>query len=265
MQDTTIDHAGAVNPAQSASTQEGSAPSPSFNVFRFRKMDENSPDFYDPVTDILNILPEAIQNSMHTMESIMPDDSEEFSIACDMAYNIHQLFQIRLIEQKDDIDEVLKEFMEVFHQYSVSIRAMFTELLFTNLMVMWSVSQRRSSALKPKKILESKETMEIGSILTYLPEALQQGVKMAVRKQYTEAVSMLKEEASEEKIGFVDEANNVILDDAKGFVASRVPVKDGPKTWSTIAKILNKHEPKTITEAAMQETYPDYITRHNNE
>jgi ABC-type uncharacterized transport system substrate-binding protein len=107
--------------------------------------------------------------------------------------------------------------------------------------------------------------MEIGSILTYLPESLQQGVKMAVRKQYTEAVSMLKEEASEEQIGFVDEANNVILDDAKGFVASRVPVKDGPKTWNTIAKILNKHEPKNITEAAMQGTYPEYITRHNNE
>ena len=265
MQDTTIDHAGAVNPDQSVSTQEGSAPSPSFNVFRFRKMDENSPDFYDPVTDILNILPEAIQNSMHTMENIMFEDSEEFSIACDMAYNIHQLFQIRLIEQKDDIDEVLKEFMEVFHQYPVNIRSMFTEILFTNLMIMWAVSQRRSSTLKPKKILESKETMELGSLLTYLPEALQQGVKVSLRKQYNEATAMLKEEASEEQIGFIDESNNVILDDAKEFVASRVPVKDGPKAWSTIAQILRKTEPKNIAEAAMQETYPDYITRHNNE
>ena len=197
MHDTIKDHAEVPSPAQSVSTQEDSAPSPSFNVFRFRKMDENSPDFYDPVTDILNILPDAIQNSMHTMENIIFEDAEDYPLACDMAYNIHQLFQIRLIEQKDDIDVVLADFMKAFYSYPAHIRAMFTELLFTNLMVMWSVAQRRTSSANPKKILEDKATMELGSIFTYLPDQLKKAVTIAARRELTDSVRMLKEPASE--------------------------------------------------------------------
>lgn len=263
MQDTTKDPAGVQNPAQSVNTPEDNAHSPSFNVFRFRKIDENSPDFYDPITDILNILPGAIQNSMQTMEKLIEEDSEYFNDACDMAYNIHQLFQIRLIEQKDDIDEVLGDFMKVFHKYPANIRAMFTELLFTNLMVMWAVAQRRASSGKPKKILEPKETMELGSIFSYVSDDIKNNVRRYVYREFTESFKMLKEPASEEAIGFVDEQNNVILEDAKKFVADIVPVKDGPKMWSTISDILNNRKSKTIQDTAAKETYPGYIKRHD--
>ena len=265
MQDTTKDPVEVVSPAQNVDTQEGSAPSPSFNVFRFRKVDDNSPDFYDPVTDILNILPGAIQNSMHTMENIMFEDSDDYPLACDLAYNIHLLFQIRLIEQKDDIDIVLADFIKVFHGYPAHIRAMFTEILFSNLMVMWAVAQRRTASSNPKKILEDKTTMELGSIFTYLPDNIKKSVFIAARKELSDSVKMLKECASSEKIGFVDEANNIILDDAKQYVASVVPVKDGPRSWDTIAKILGNTELNTIKDVAAHETYPAYIKRHNDE
>ena len=264
MQDTTKDHVEVQSLAQNADTQEGSAPSPSFNVFRFRKMDEAGQDFYDPVTDILNILPEAIQNTMQTMEGII-DNDPEFQSACDMAYNVHQMFQIRLIEQKDDIDVVLSDFLKAFYQAPAKFRAMFTEILFMNLMVMWAVAQRRTSANKPKKLVESKDVMALGSLMVYLSQNVQDAVKRDTMRTFTDALKELKTEASDEDIGFVDEQNNIILDDAKSFVASIVPVKDGPRAWSTIAQILSNRELNTITDIAMHETYPDYRMRHDED
>lgn len=264
MHDTTKDPVEAQSLAQNADTQEDSAPSPSFNVFRFRKMDEESQDFYDPVTDILNILPEAIQNTMQVMEGMLYDDPE-FSKACDMAYNVHQLFQIRLIEQKDDIDVVLGEFIKAFHDSPAKFRAMFTEILFTNLMVMWAVAQRRTSAGKPKKLVESKDTMALGSLMAYLLPSAQEAVRRDTIRTFSDALKELKTDASDEAIGFMDEDNNIVLDDAKRFVASIIPVKDGPRAWSTIAKILSNRETNDIRDVAAKETYPEYKKRHDKD
>lgn len=270
MQDTTKDRVEVVSPAQNADTQEGSAPSPSFNVFRFRKTNEEGADFYDPVTDILNILPDAIQNTLDTMDCILKEaDSKEGTTyhadGCAMAYNIIQLFQIRLIEQKDNIDVVIEEFLEAFKHTPANVRAMFTEYLFINLMVMWGVAQRRTSSGNPKKILNPADTMGLGSVLSYLSGSIKQSVLSDVFRQLSESVKELRTPASEEEIGFINESFNLVTGNAKEFVASRIPIKDGPQQWDTIAKLVNKKEPTSIEEAVMQETYPEYIKRHNDE
>ena len=270
MQDTTTDPVEAMNLVQNANTQEGSAPSPSFSVFRFRKTNEEGAEFYDPVTDILNILPDAIQNTLDPMDCILSEaDSRNGTTwhtdGCNMAYNIIQLFQIRLIEQKDNIDDVISDFIKAFQDTPINIRAMFTEYLFINLMVMWGVAQRRTSSGNPKKIINPSDTMGLGSVLSYLDKTNKQTVVSDLFKHFHESVKELRTPASEEEIGFIDESFNLVTGNAKQFVASRIPVKDGPQQWDTIAKLVNKKEASTLEEAVLQETYPEYIMRHANE
>lgn len=269
MPDTIIDHVEAQSPAVNAASQEGNAPLPSFNVFRFRKQNEDNPDFYDPVTDILNILPDAIQNTLETMDGILKEQEHTLKEdglhrdGCSMAYNIIQMFQIRLIEQKDNVDVVIKDFLKAFRDTPAEIRAMFTEVLFINLMIMWGVSQRRTSACSPKKISHPKDTMGLGSVLSYLDDTTKATVCSSLVRNFSESFKELMTPASDEKIGFIDESFNLVEADAKAFVASKVPVKDGPQQWDTIARIVNGKEAASIEDAVMQETYPEYITRHN--
>lgn len=269
MQDTTTGPVEGQNPAVNAEQPADNAPSPSFSVFRFRKQNEDSPDFYDPVTDILNVLPDAIQSTLETMDGILKEQEhvcKEEGLhrdGCSMAYNIIQMFQIRLIEQKDNVDVVINDFLKAFRDTPAEIRAMFTEILFINLMVMWGVSQRRTSASSPKKIVHPKDTMGLGSVLSYLDGAIKTPVCTALVRNFSESFRELMTPASDEKIGFIDESFNLVESDAKEFVASKITVKDGPQQWDTIARIVNSKEPSSLEDAIMQETYPEYITRHN--
>lgn len=259
MSDTNRDPVAAQSPATNVEAPDGSAPVPSFNVFRFRKMSENQAEFYDPVTDILSILPQAIQATMETLDGLLQDTSDSYSDACIMAANIHQLFQIRLIEQKDSIEQVLAEFMQVFKSTPVWLRAMFTETLFFNLMTMWAVANRRAASGKTTPLVAPQDEMRLGSLLSYLKPDTRSQVLLELLQSHRSAISSLHVPASQENIYFTDEHGNVILEDAKKFVASIVPIKDGPQTWDSIAKALESMEVKTPQDQAVQETYPSYI------
>lgn len=257
MQDMNQDHVDQTSHAVNANTQEDNAHSPSFSVFRFRQMSEQSQDFYDPVTDILNILPEAIQNAMATIEPFITQ-AGLIDQGVIMADNIHQLFQIRLIEQKDPIDDVLRDFMTYYKDIDHRIRSVFTEALFIQLMVLWGVSQRRSSQNQPKKIIDPQDTMSIGTINAYLSDTTARTVRRELVRAFSDSIKMLDSEASNEPIGFTDESLNVVLADAKSFVSKIIPIKDGPKSWDSIAKAADRIPVNSSIDAAIKDTYPQY-------
>ena len=261
MQDMNQDHAGHQSPAVNAHTQDGSVPSPSFSVFRFRQMSEQGAEFYDPVTDILRVLPAAVQSTLETLEPIL-DSMGLLGEGCVFANNLHNFCEIRAVEQKDPIDFVLKEYMEVFNEAPITVRLMFTETLFINLMVMYTVAQRRTSQNQPKKILDIEDTLRLGSVLTQVSDNTRTQVLKDLARFWGTAINMVNTPASDEKIGFVDDHYNVILSDAKDFVAKTIPVKDGPRAWSTIAAILDQREVTSAEDQAIKETYPNY-KRHN--
>lgn len=259
MHDTTKDPVDCHSPATSAQAPEGNADSPSFSVFRFRKMADNSSEFYDPVTDILNILPQAIQSTMETLDGIL-EGTDAYLDACTMATNIHQLFQIRLIEQKDSPDEVLSDFIAVYKNTPMWLRTMFTETLFINLMSMWAISQRRASHGESKPLIAPDDEMRLGSLLSYLRPETKSAVIRDLLSSHKDAIKSLQSaKASDEEVYFTDEHGNVILEDAKKFVASMIPIKDGPKSWDSIAKALESIDRCKIENMAAIETYPGYI------
>lgn len=257
MQDTQKDHVDCPTPVVTAQTPEDSAPLPSFSVFRFRKMSDSSSDMYDPVTDILNILPQAIQSTMETLDGIL-SGTDAYLDACTMATNIHQLFQIRLVEQKDRVDTVLSDFIAVYKNTPLWLRTMFTETLFINLMVMWGISQRRISAGNTKALVASDDAMRIGSVLSYLRDDTKSKVLTDLMSSHRDAIHEVHTKASDEPIYFTDDHGNMVLDDAKKFVASIVPIKDGPKSWDSICKALKAMDDGTPLMQAAVNTYPGY-------
>lgn len=261
MQDMNQDHAGHQNPAANAHIQDDSAHSPSFSVFRFRQMTEQGSDFYDPVTDMLNVLPAAVQSTLETMEPVL-ESMGMLGDGCVFANNLHNFCEIRLLEQKDPIDYVLKEYMEVFRDAPITIRMMFTETLFMNLMVMYAVASRRTSNNQQKKILDMEDTLRLGSVLTQVSDTTRTQVIRDLVRSWGDSINMVSTPASDEKIGFVDEQYNLVLSDAKDFVAKTIPVKDGPRSWSTIADILDKRPVNSVVDQAIKDTYPNY-KRHN--
>lgn len=259
MQDTNKDPVDCHSPATSAQAQEGSAGSPSFNVFRFRRMADDNKEFYDPVTDILNILPQAIQSTMETLDGIL-EGTDAYTDACIMATNIHQLFQIRLIEQKDRVDDVLSDFMKVFKDTPSWLRSMFTETLFINLMVMWSISQRRAANGAAKPLVVPADEMRLGSLLSYLRPDTKRSVIGDLLLSHRAAINSLHDaKASEEEIYFLDEHGNMVLDNAKKFVASHVPVTDGSRMWDSIVQALSNVDQPEPIKTAMVNTYPEYV------
>lgn len=261
MQDMNQDHVGHQNPAVNAHIQDDSAPSPSFSVFRFRQMAEQGSDFYDPVTDMLNVLPAAVQSTLETMEPIL-DEMGMLGNGCVFANNLHNFCEIRVLEQKDPIDYVLKEYMEVFRDAPITVRMMFTETLFINLMVMYAVASRRTSHNQQKKILDMEDTLRLGSVLTQVSDTTRTQVIRDLARFWGTSINMVNTPASDEKIGFLDEQYNLVMSDAKDFVAQVVPVKDGPRSWNTIADILDKRPVTSTEDQAIKETYPKY-TRHD--
>ena len=257
MQDTNKDHVEHQSPVASVEQTEASAPLPSFNVFRFRKIADDTQEFYDPVTDIMNILPVAIQSTMETLDGIL-SGSEEYEQACAMAGNIHQLFQIRLVEQKDRVDDVLSEFMEYFKTAPQWVRTMFTETLFINLMAMWGISQRRVSNNRSKPLTIPPESIRLSSLLSYVRPETKEKVLTDLMSSHREAIHEIHESASNDTVYFTDEHGNLILEDAKKFVASIVPIKDGPKSWESISNALEAMEAANGQIAAAKETYPGY-------
>lgn len=261
MQDMNQDHAELQSPAADVHIQEDSAPSPSFNVFRFRQMAEQGAEFYDPVTDMLNVLPAAVQSTMETMEPVL-DEMGMLGDGCVFANNLHNFCEIRLMEQKDPIDYVINEYMEVFKDAPITVRMMFTETLFINLMVMYAVASRRTSRNQPKKILDIEDTLRLGSVLTQVSDNTRAMILKDMARFWGTSINMINTPASDEKIGFVDEQYNIVLSDAKDFVAKSIPVKDGPRAWSTIADILDRRPVNSAEDQAIKETYPKY-KRHN--
>lgn len=257
MQDTNKDHVGNPNPVTGAQPPESSAPSPSFNVFRFRKISDDSQEFYDPVTDIMNILPGAIQSTMETLDGIL-QDTDQYPEACAMAANIHQLFQIRLIEQKDRVDDVLSDFIAVYKKTPMWLRTMFTETLFINLMTMWSVAQRRISDKAKKPLVVPEDEMRIGSIMSYLRPDTKSRVLVELMSSHRDAIHSIHTKASDETIYFTDDHGKVVLDDAKKFVASLVPIKDGPRSWDSVSKALGELDTDDVRIEAAKATYPGY-------
>lgn len=263
MQDMNQDPADHQSLAADVHTQDDSAPSPSFSVFRFRQMAEQGSDFYDPVTDMLSVLPAAVQSTLETMEPVL-ESMGKLGDGCTFAHNLHNFCEIRLLEQKDPIDYVIKEYMEVFRDAPITVRMMFTETLFINLMVMYAVASRRTSHNQQKKILDMDDTLRLGSVLTQVSDTTRTQVIRDLARFWGTSINMVNTPASNEKIGFLDEQYNLVLSDAKDFVAKVVPVKDGPRSWDTIADILDKRPVTSTEDQAIKETYPKYKRHDEN-